>query len=135
MLWIKRISVGERSVCVASSRKCRFSTSPAVSIEESKRDPAVLARCSIDLPTLLFVPLQKLYPRCCRNSRASSFGKLWLLILFIYFCARKRGEMDTAFERLGEKNGGTAWRSTQLVARSLGWFLRRAQYTGCMLCL
>lgn len=33
--------------------------------------------------------------------------------------------MDTAFERLGEKNSGRAPRSTQLVAHLLGRFLCR----------
>lgn len=83
----QKISVGKDLFALASSRERTFSTSPAVSIEKLKRDPAVLARCSTDLPILLFVPMQKLYPWCCQNSWASSFGKLWLLILFIYLSA------------------------------------------------
>lgn len=51
--------MGKALFVLAGSPKCTFSTSPAVSIEESKRAAAVLARCSIDLPIVLFVPMQK----------------------------------------------------------------------------
>lgn len=94
VLWIERISVGKDLLVLASSCERTLSTSPAVSIEEWKRDPAVLARCSIDLPMLLFVHMQKLYPWCCQNSQASSFGKLMsfnFIYLFFWPVGREDG--------------------------------------------
>lgn len=76
---------GERCVCVSLLSPACVRHQPSRINGESERDPAVLARCSVDYAVPLVVPLQKLYPWCCGNSRTSCCGKLWLFILFIYF--------------------------------------------------
>jgi len=97
---------------------------------ESERDPAVLARCSIDYPVPLVVPLHKLYPRCPGNSRASSCGKLWLFVSFLYlFMPGREGKTDTAVGRMENRQresfGVPAARISRHCAGSLaglaGW--------------
>lgn len=122
VLWIERISVGKDLLVLASSCEHTLSTSPAVSIEESKRDPAVLARCSIDLPVLLFVHMQKLYPWCCQNSQASSFGKLSSFnFIYLFFCPVGREDGSNSWKDWW-KNGVAALTFTKIVSYCVGVF-------------
>lgn len=124
MLWIKRILVGKDLFVLAGSHKRTFSTSPAVSIEKSERAAAVLARCSIDLPVVLFCTYAKTLSLVLSELSGKFFWEtLALNVIYLFLCPAKRGDGGNRWISWRKRNGVRLWSWWSLcLSHCVGFF-------------